>query len=63
MLLVHGARSVVQQAVKHTDTLSGWILEIQARRGTSIAAAALANKTARTIWVLLVRVLEYAPPV
>lgn len=32
MLLVHGARSVVQQAAKHTDTLSRWILDVQARR-------------------------------
>nr|WP_327363333.1 transposase [Caballeronia arvi] len=29
MLLVHGARAVDQQAVKHTDTLSRWILEVQ----------------------------------
>ncbi|WP_425469389.1 IS110 family transposase [Paraburkholderia azotifigens] len=62
MLLVHGARSVVQQAVKRTDTLSRWILEVQARRGTNIAVVALANKIARTIWVLLARGLEYAPP-
>ncbi|MGF6779268.1 transposase [Paraburkholderia sp. GAS334] len=63
MLLVHGARSVVQQAVKHTDTLWRWILEVQARRGTNVAVAALANKIARTIWVLLAREREYAPPV
>ncbi|ACC76552.1 transposase IS116/IS110/IS902 family protein (plasmid) [Paraburkholderia phymatum STM815] len=63
MLLVHGARSVVQQAVKHTDKLSRWILEVQARRGTNVAVVALANKIARTIWVLLARGHEYAPPV
>jgi transposase len=63
MLLVHGARSVVQQAVRHTDKLSRWILEVQARRGTNIAVVALANKIARTIWVLLARGQEYAPPV
>ncbi|WP_425497482.1 transposase [Paraburkholderia fynbosensis] len=27
MLLVHGARSIVQQAIKHTDTLSRWIFD------------------------------------
>nr|WP_290439549.1 transposase [Paraburkholderia fungorum] len=63
MLLVHGARSVVQQAIKHTDTLSRWILEVQGRRGTDIAVVALTNKIARTIWVVPARGLEYAPPV
>jgi transposase len=63
MLLVHGARSVVQQAVRHTDNLSRWILEVQARRGTNVAVVALANKIARTIWVLLARGQEYATPV
>jgi transposase len=63
MLLIHGARSVVQQAVRHTDKLSRWILAVQARRGTNVAVVALANKTARTIWVLLARGREYAPPV
>jgi transposase len=63
MLLVHGARSVVQQAVSHSDGLSRWILEVQARRGTNVAVVALANKIARTIWVLLARGREYEPPV
>jgi transposase len=63
MLLVHGARSVVQQAVRHSDGLSRWILEVQARRGTNVAVVALANKIARTIWVLLARGREYEPPV
>ncbi|WP_250470125.1 IS110 family transposase [Caballeronia sp. GAFFF2] len=63
MLLVHGARSVVQQAVRHTDKLSQWILAVQARRGTNVAVVALANKIARTIWALLARGREYAPPV
>jgi transposase len=62
MLLVHGARSVVQQAVRHTDKLSRWILEVQARRGTNVAVVALANKIAGTISVLLARGQEYAPP-
>ncbi|MGF6604808.1 transposase [Paraburkholderia sp. GAS448] len=63
MLLVHGARSVVQQAAKRNDPLSKWILELQARRGTNVAVVALANKIARTIWVLLARGREYEPPV
>jgi transposase len=63
MLLVHGARSVVQQAVRHSDGLSRWILDVQTRRGTNVAVVTLANKIARTIWVLLARGREYEPPV
>ncbi|WP_253189951.1 transposase [Paraburkholderia fungorum] len=48
IFLVHGARSVFQQAIKHTDTASQWLLEVQARRGTNIAVVALANKIAST---------------
>lgn len=59
MLLVHGARAVVQQAGKHTDELSRWILDLQSRRGTDITVVALANKIAGTIWVLLARGQEY----
>jgi hypothetical protein len=46
MLLVHGARSVVQQAARRSDALSRWKLDVQARRGTNIAVFALANKIA-----------------
>jgi hypothetical protein len=48
--------------VKHTDTLSRWTLDVQARRGTNVAVVALANKIARTIRVLLAREREDAPP-
>ncbi|WP_240975183.1 IS110 family transposase [Paraburkholderia aromaticivorans] len=61
MLLVHGARAVVQQTGKHTDELSRWILDLQSRRGTNITVVALANKIARAIWVLLARGQEYKP--
>lgn len=61
MLLVHGARSVVQQAGKRQDTLSRWIVALQARRGTNVAVVALANKIARTIWVVLARERDYEP--
>ncbi|MFM0208096.1 hypothetical protein PQQ96_11850 [Paraburkholderia sediminicola] len=44
-----------------TDELSRWILDLQSRRGTSITVVALANKIARTIWVLLARGQEYKP--
>ncbi|MDK2662207.1 transposase [Cupriavidus consociatus] len=60
MLLVHGARAVVQQAPNRHDALSCWINELRSRRGMNIAVVALANKTARTIWVLLAKEQDYA---
>ncbi|UIF89977.1 IS110 family transposase [Cupriavidus sp. UYPR2.512] len=60
MLLVHGARAVVQQAPNRHDALSRWINELRSRRGMNIAVVALANKTARTIWVLLAKEQDYA---
>ncbi|WP_231748922.1 transposase [Burkholderia humptydooensis] len=32
MLLLHGARAVARQTVKHTDAFSRWVLDVQARR-------------------------------
>ncbi|GAC1430872.1 MAG: IS110-like element ISPa11 family transposase [Burkholderiaceae bacterium] len=61
MLLVHGARAVVQQAGKRQDALSRWIVAVQARRGTNVAVVALANKIARTIWVVLAKQEDYEP--
>lgn len=52
-LLIHGARSAVRAAAKKTDHKSNWIKEVQQRRGSNIAAVALANKTVRTIWAML----------
>jgi len=35
--------------------LADWIVSLMARRPERVAAVALANKMARTIWALLVR--------
>jgi len=58
-LLVHGARSVVIQAVKKDDRLSQWINAVRARRGFNKAVVALANKLARVGWAVLANKTAY----
>jgi transposase len=53
MLLVQGARSVVNTAMRHTDRLSRWILSVRARRGYHKTLIAIAAKNARIAWALL----------
>ena len=60
-LLIVGATSILKQ-VRRGSKLSGWILSLMARRPYKVAAVALANKMARTIWALLVRGGTYQAP-
>ncbi|MFC3319993.1 transposase [Rhizobium rosettiformans] len=60
-LLIVGATSILKQ-VRRGSKLSGWILSQMARRPYKVAAVALANKMARTIWALLVRGGTYQAP-
>ena len=53
MLLVQGARSVLQTAMRHSDRLSRWSVSLQARRGYHKALVAIAAKNARIAWALL----------
>ena len=48
-LLIHGARSVLT----NSKSLPEWALRLAERRPANVAAVALANKMARTIWALL----------
>ena len=52
-LLIHGARSALRTAKRRSDRRSQWATEVEKRRGTNIAAVALANKNARTVWAVL----------
>ena len=61
MLLIHGARAVIKTASDKKDRLSQWIQLLCQRRNKNIAAVALANKTARLVWALLVRDNNYDP--
>ena len=51
-MLIHGARSVIYRIRQRPDA-QGWLAKLVARRNANIAAVAMANKTARTIWALL----------
>jgi len=57
-LLIHGARSVIYRAGQKADPCS-WINAVVQRRNKNVAAVALANKNARTIWALLAHDRNY----
>ena len=61
-LLIHGARAVVQRAARRTDTQGQWLCTLKRRKGTNVAAVALANKNARVIWAMLAHDEEYRQP-
>jgi len=61
-LLIHGARAVVQRAERRTDTQGRWLWALTRRKGTNVAAVALANKNARVIWALLAHDDVYRQP-
>jgi transposase len=60
-LLIVGATSILKQARRGVK-LSSWIVSLMARRPYKVAAVALANKIARTIWALLVKGGTYRTP-
>ena len=60
-VLIHGARSVLRVAARHTDPTTRWLKDVQARRTANIATVALANKPARTVWALLAQDRDYNP--
>lgn len=61
-LLIHGARAVVQRAENKTDARGRWMWELKRRKGTNVAAVAVANKNARVIWALLAHDEVYRQP-
>lgn len=52
-LLIMGARSMLQTALRRTDRLARWALSVRARRGYHRACVAIAAKHARIIWAML----------
>lgn len=60
-LLIVGATSVLKQARRGVK-LPAWVVSLMARRPYKVAAVALANKIARTIWALLVKGGTYQAP-
>ena len=60
-LLIHGARAVIRTAKHKDDPLSQWVTRLVARSHPNVAAAALANKTARIAWAMLKNGTDYQP--
>jgi len=58
-MLIHGARSALRVAGKKQDRRSKWVVDVESRRGSNIAAVALANKIVRAAWVILSKGEEY----
>ena len=58
-LLIHGARSVVRVAERKAGEAQGWLTQLIGRRHKNVAAVALANKNARTVWALLSKGEDY----
>ena len=54
-LLVIGATSVTRRA-ETTDTRTGaWVRSLMGRKPTRLVTVAIANKTARTAWAMMMR--------
>jgi Transposase IS116/IS110/IS902 family len=57
-MLIHGARSVIYRTTQRAETNS-WLVKLTTRRNKNIAAVAMANKTARTVWAPLAHGREF----
>ena len=60
--MVTGAMAVIRQGRKSNFANKPWLAELMARKPVTVAAVALANKNARTAWVLLARGETYRRP-
>ncbi|MBX2849906.1 MAG: IS110 family transposase [Acidiferrobacterales bacterium] len=61
VLMIHGARTVHNWAARRDDSLSEWVKSVAERRGKHKAVVALANKTARMVWVVLNKGVDALP--
>jgi len=59
VMLIHGARTVLRWADKHSHAQSRWIKDLIARRGKNKATVALANKLMRIVWVVLTQGVSF----
>jgi len=60
-MLVVGAMAVIRHAERH-GTRRAWLIRLMGRRPTRVAAVALANKTARTVWAMMTTGESYREP-
>ena len=59
-MLIHGARSAIM-AVQRKGKPNVWLSGLLTWRHPNVAAVALANKNALTIWALLAHEREFRP--
>jgi transposase len=62
-LLIIGCSAVVLQASKRGAPKGSWLEQMLARKPRMLVTVALANKTARIVWALLVKQEDYKAPV
>jgi transposase len=62
-LIIIGCSAVVLQASKRGAPVGSWLEQMMARKPRMLVTVALANKTARIIWALLIKQEEYKAPV
>lgn len=62
-LLIIGCSAVVLQASKRGAPKGSWLEQMMARKPRMLVTVALANKTARIIWAVLVKEEDYRAPV
>ena len=58
-LLFTGAMAVVRQASRSREIADPWLDGMLARKPKKLVAAALANRTARTVWAVATRKEDY----
>lgn len=58
-LLIHGARAVIRVSERKLGHADSWLAQLMGRRNKNVAAVALANKNARTVWALLAHDRDY----
>ena len=62
-LLLRGASAVVRWAGRRGAAAGSWLARMLARKPRMLVTVALANKTARVVWALLVKGGVYRRPV
>jgi transposase len=60
-LMIQGARSVLHHAAARPQTKPLWHVQVMRRRNRNVAAVALANNNARTMWAILTKDQTYDP--
>jgi transposase len=60
-MLVVGAMAVIRYA-RRSSARHPWLVQLLARRTAKVAAVALANKTARTVWAMMMTAERYRGP-